>query len=172
MPRASRKRDPAQLDLPEYVHMHECSDELVLAAVHNVIVVVWRSPMTVPRMQRIEAFSKEFSPAHKPFGVLSIVEREIIAPPDPATREAAAQLTTTFQESCAGVALVMEGTSIKHVVLRMALSTLNLVSTAAVEKNVFDAVPAASRWLALRVPQLDEGELTQAVLAARAQPPR
>lgn len=130
MPTASRKRantGPATvpLDLPSYVQLHECSHELMLATAHDVLLVAWRSPMTVERIQRIEAFTTAVRREIDRFCVLSVVEPDIVAPPDTATRDAAAQLTSTFENCCGGVALAIEGTGLKYLVVRMAIATIN-----------------------------------------------
>lgn len=184
MPTVNRKRGDSGQDLPaasnsgpvpkvpSYLQIHECSDELVLAMAHDVLLAVWRSPMTVERIRRIVAFTKQARETQKRFHVLSVVEPAIVAPPDSATRAAASQLSSTFEDCCAGVAMVMEGTGIKHVVLRMAVATINLLAKQSVEQTVFDTVPAACRWLGQRGTKLDEHELVGLIAALRAQPPR
>jgi hypothetical protein len=170
----SSPRNPAVVEhaLPEGVKLLESSADMAIATLHDVMLAVWRKPMSLPCIDRIDSYSKRLRSEHAHFCVFSAVEPSVIVPPDAATRAAAAQLSTTFQDCCVGVAMVLEGTGIKHMVLRMAISTINLVASSAVEQDVFDTIEAASRWLGPRTRLVSENELVRAMRAVRAHPVR
>jgi hypothetical protein len=158
--------------LPELVELLESSPELAAASASNVLIVAWRGPMTVERVRRVDAWNQRLQSEHGQYGVIAIVEPDNTAAPDAATREETVRLTAKYVGTCAGVALVIEGTGIKHTVIRLAISTIQLVSSERVPQPVFECVDLASRWLVDRLASQTADQLVRAVAAVRAQPVR
>lgn len=153
------------------MQLYECSDELVFARVHDLMVHLWRSPITSARVQRVETYSERMRAEQRRFCGISLMEVNVLTPPDTAAVKACARLADAFTD-CTGVALVIEGTEVTRMVLRLAFATLSLVTLQNVPKVVFESVEAASGWLCKQTSMLSPSELSSTIAAIRTQAPR
>lgn len=155
--------------LPDYVRLLENSHELAAAIAPEVLIIVWRCPLTVELIERVDRYTQQARDAHGHYHVLSVIEPDGSGPANAETRQAMAELTQKHESTCHGVVLVVEGTSIKQTLIRMTIVTIQLVATPRVPQPVFDSVDAASAWIGQQRPSVRPDELTRAVQAVRAQ---
>jgi hypothetical protein len=133
----------------------------------NVTIAIWRSTPTVVALQRIDVHLTRFIRNHKKFGSIVVLEPTNFSPPDQKAREEHASLTKKYEEMSIGVAMIIDGRTVKETIYRFVLSTTQLLSSPRVPERVFSSVPAATAWVATLDHAIDPTDLRNAVKEIR-----
>lgn len=169
MPRSRGKlpgdeRD-STLALPPGLVLIEHKPELILAADGCVMFRIWRATATLDSLSRCEAVFERFSAEHSRYGTLTVVERNVAAP-SMEVRQAAGRMMERVMAQTSN-ALVIEGSGAKHMGIRLAITTIQLLAPSSAPAPTFTSVDEASEWLAQRLPDVSASLLIRDVAALR-----
>lgn len=152
--------------LPSGLDVLEHRRDVIVAAHGCVMFRIWRAPGTLESMERCEAAFERFAAEYSRYGTLTVVERDVGAPPAE-VRQAAGRLMARFGANTAN-ALVIEGTGFKQTGMRLTITTIQLLAPSATPQPVFSSIDEASAWLEAQLPGVSAAQLTRDIAALRA----
>lgn len=163
---SSHRRD-ATLALPAGLEIVEHRPELILATDGCVMFRFWRTTATIDSFLRCEAALDRFSAEHRRFATLSVMGPHV-GTPSAEVREAAGRLMARFAAKASANALVIEGTGSKQTGVRLAVTTVQLLTPSVTPPVVFALLQEAVDWLATQVPEASAPQLLRDVAALRS----
>lgn len=151
------------------LQVFERSLELTVALHQATVIVVWRGTPTVAAFKRIDEYLAE-ARRYGDFGLAIVIEPSHTTPPNGAAREENARISRKYEGSCRGIAMVLEGGSVRNTLVRFAMTTMQLMSPTRFPTAIFDSVRDAALWLAQLDPEHASSETMLAIRHARELP--
>ena len=145
----------------------EVSTAVTVTAHRNVSILIWRDSPTVASLLRIDDYTGRIFEEHGSVSAIVVVDAPSPRPPDQASRAEHARLTKKYEANSAGLAMIIDGHSAKHSMLRFVLTTLQLMSSPRVPQRICQSTNEAATWLASLDRKLVGSELSKAVKASR-----
>lgn len=155
------------MPLPAGVQLLQRRHDVTIAADGGAMIQIWHATATLDSMALCEAALERMAAEQARYVTLTVVENSVTAP-DAAVRQAAGRIAARFEARSLGNALVIEGGDFKHMGIRLALTTIHLISPPIHSTPVFARVEEASKWLAERLPELSLLQLARDVTSLRA----
>jgi hypothetical protein len=137
----------------------------------RIAIAIWRDTPTAAGLERVDSQLVGLTKRHAKFGNVIVMEPKGFGAPDQQGREAHAQLTNKFEAVTFGIAIVIDGSGVKHSLFRFVLTTVQLISSPRVPQRNFQSIDSAAHWLASFDKQLVETDLVSAIREARALSP-
>lgn len=132
-----------------------------------VMIVIWHKAPTVASFRALDRHVMDHrdSLGGKAFAVLILIDSASAAAPDRRARLEHARLCEKYEREMLATALVLRGTSMKQTMLRLVMSTMQLMSPSQIAQQIFESSEAAAEWIEQIVPGASAPGLLTALLA-------
>jgi hypothetical protein len=134
-------------ELPS-LHVLERTYDVTISVYEGVVMVMWRGTPQVSSLKRLARYLQAVSERHGKFSVIISIESMHTTPPDTEARQENARLTHRFENECLGIATILEGTQIRHSLVRFVMATVQLMSSSRIPQTIFDTTIEATVWTA------------------------
>lgn len=149
-------------------HVVWCANELGIAEVGRVCIVLWRRNVTADRFRRQEIALADLVHRYpRRAGFMCVVEAGT-TPPEDRLRRASADMVNSHGDRLQSIACVIEGSGFRASLTRSALTTMSLLVTHR-EIKFTATVTAAAGWLAPRCGVSNIDQIVNACESMRAQ---
>jgi hypothetical protein len=138
------------------------SPDWVVGRCREVVVIVWRAPLTVERTQRVTAYMKAAAAEESRLGVVVVIEPGVPGPP-PEVRAALLGAMRELGPKLVALAYLVTAEGFVGAAVRAVISGLGLMSRDRYPTRVFQGAPEVAAWMA---PKLDAGQASAQITAA------
>jgi hypothetical protein len=130
------------------LHVLERTYDVTISVYEGVVMVMWRGTPQVGSLKRLACYLQAVCDRHGKFSVIISIESMHTTPPGTEARQENARLTHRFEEECLGIATILEGTQIRHSLVRFVMATVQLMSSSRIPQTIFDTTMEATVWTA------------------------
>jgi hypothetical protein len=134
-------------ELPS-LYVLERTYDVTVSVYEGVVMIMWRGTPQVSSLKRVANYLQAVRDRHGKFSVIIAIESMHTTPPDAEAREENARLTHRFENECLGIATILEGTQIRHSLIRFVMATVQLMSSSRIPQSIFDTSREATVWIA------------------------
>jgi len=134
-------------ELPS-LFVFERTYDVTVSVYEGVVMILWRGTPQVGSLKRVANYLQTVRDHHRKFSVIISIESMHTTPPDAEAREENARLTHRFENECVGIATILEGTQIRHSLIRFVMATVQLMSSSRIPQSIFDTSREATAWIA------------------------
>jgi hypothetical protein len=134
-------------ELPS-LFVFERTYDVTVSVYEGVVMILWRGTPQVDSLKRVANYLQAVRDQYTRFSVIISIESMHTTPPDAQAREENARLTHRFDRECLGIATILEGTQIRHSLIRFVMATVQLMSSSRIPQSIFDTSREATAWIA------------------------
>lgn len=142
--------------------MHD-RPELAICEIHELMVIVYRRPITGDGLAAVGAAQRRIHQAHGTIAGLSVLSAQALERPDPALRAAGQAVSDEFDQIAYASAIVLEKSGMQGAFYRSVLTGIHLASRRPVQQRVFSELTEAIEWIVSKSPESPLAERTAEV---------
>lgn len=137
--------------------------ELSICEIHELMVIVYRRPITGDGLAAVSAAQRRIHQAHGKVAGLSVLSAQALERPDPALRAAGQTVSDEFDQIAYASAIVLEKSGMQGAFYRSVLTGIHLASRRPVQQRVFSELTEAIEWIVSKSPESPLAERTAEV---------